>query len=84
MIMDTKTRPSQSGDTRRLGLTGRDRDLLIALINHRTKTDMAVALGYSDRHVRRLLSDLCRRLDVPTTHAAVALAVASGALNDIR
>ena len=82
--MDTITRPTRRDGARGLDLTRRDRDLLMALINYRSKTDVAAALGYSDRHLRRLINDLCRRLDVPTSHAAVALAVASAAFNQVR
>lgn len=77
--MNPITTPNQTPGTRHPALTPQDRDLLHALINHRTRLEAASALGYSDRHLRRLLNDLCRRLGVSTTHAAVA--VASGALN---
>ncbi len=61
-------------------LTQRERDLLLALIDNRSREDAAAAVGYSDRHLRRLTRALLNRLGVPTTHAAVAVAVASGAL----
>lgn len=74
--MDTHPAPAHP----QVELTQLDRDLLLALIAHRSREKAASALGYSDRHVRRLTGTLLNRLGVPTTHAAVALAVASEAL----
>jgi len=74
--METQLAPAHC----QVELSQLDRDLLLALIAHRSRKEAAAALGYSDRHVRRLLGALLNRLGVPTTHAAVALAVASGSL----
>jgi len=63
-----------------LALSHQDRALLMAHIRHRRQADIAAELGVSDRHLRRLARALVDRLGVPTVHAAVVVAVASGAL----
>ncbi len=79
-VMDPTTNTAQQFGISSVMLTQRDRDLLVALITHQRRCDAAASLGYSDRHLRRLIGSLLSRLELPTTHAAVAVAVASGAL----
>lgn len=62
----------------RPALTARDLAILAALIAQPTRSAAAASLGWSERHFRRLVADLLQRLDVPSSHAAVAVAVRAG------
>lgn len=53
-------------------------DLLRALVAEESRQAVAARLCYSERHVRRLVQNLLSRLDVSSTHAAVAIAVSEG------
>lgn len=56
--------------------------LLRALLSEPNKSAVAERLGCSTRHLRRRLQSLLIRLDVATTHAAVALAAWHGWLRE--
>jgi DNA-binding CsgD family transcriptional regulator len=56
----------------------RELDLLKAVLTEPSRSAMAARLGCSPRHVRRLVRALLHRLDLPSTHAAVALAAWRG------
>jgi len=55
-----------------------DLAVLRALLTEPTRIAVAVRLECSTRHLRRRLQALLDRLDVPTTHAAIARAVLCG------
>ncbi len=56
--------------------------MLRALVTEPTRGAVAVRLECSTRHLRRRLQALLVRLDVPTTHAAVAIASLQGWLRE--
>ncbi len=81
-IWETATPLGASAAPDRYGLTGREREVLRLLAAGMTDEAVATRLAISDRTVRRIMNDLCERLDAASRFEAGIKAAQAGWLDD--
>ena len=77
-MSNTQNRSSPIEQIFRIGLTGREREVLRLVAVGHTDREVAEALVISPRTVNRHLSNIFVKLDVPSRAAAVAAAIWQG------
>lgn len=81
-VWETATPLGASAAPDRYGLTGREREVLRLLAAGMTDEAVATRLAISDRTVRRIMNDLCERLNAASRFEAGIKAAQAGWLDD--